>query len=72
MVGIGKREELRKLQEHLGARLRMVPETDGKLLRRGNTVLLPRVYEVDAAWRVQAIIRPSGGCAEGCGGSGGG
>lgn len=30
LVGIGKREELRKLQEHLGTRLRMVLDTDGK------------------------------------------
>lgn len=72
VVGIGKREELRKLQEHFGARLHVVLDTNGKLHRQWNAVLLPRVYEVDAGWRLQAIIRPSGGCAEGCGGCGGG
>ncbi|MGC8783482.1 MAG: hypothetical protein ACP5RN_03715 [Armatimonadota bacterium] len=68
VVGIGKQEDLRKLQEHLGARLRVVRDADGKLHRQWNAVLLPRVYEVDATWRLKRITRPSGGCGGGCGG----
>ncbi len=71
VVSIGKQEELRKLQERLGARLRVVRDADGKLHRQWNAVLLPRVYEVDATWHLKTITGPSGGCGEGCGGCGG-
>ena len=70
VVGVGEQEHRRKLQERLGAGLRVVRDTDGKLHRQWNSVLLPRVYEVDTMWHLKRITRPSGGCGEGCGGCG--
>lgn len=72
VVSVGKQEDIQKLQRSSGAKFSVVWDADGKWHRQWNAVLLPRVYEVDAAWRLKAIIRPSGGCAEGCGGCGGG
>ncbi|MCS6949922.1 MAG: hypothetical protein RMM06_08390 [Armatimonadota bacterium] len=71
MVSVGKQEHIQKLQRSSGGKFIVVWDADGKWHQQWNAVLLPRVYEVDAAWRLKTITRPSGGCAEGCGGCGG-
>ena len=72
VVGIGKKEDLLKIQQAAEGRFQVVWDADGRLHNEWNAVILPRVYEVDAKWRLKAVRRPTGGCTEGCGGCGGG